>query len=166
MWQHGATDSMGPRMRGRTHFHQHTIMPTSNASATWEGTLKGGKGSFKGKSGAIQGAYSFATRFEGTAGTNPEELLAAAEAACFSMALSMGLEGAGVKPEHIETQAACTIDKAGAGFRITTMKLQTRVKASGLDAAKLEEVAEATKKACPVSVALSGVEITVDAQLA
>ena len=141
-------------------------MPTSNASATWEGALKGGKGSFKGQSGVIQGAYSFATRFESAAGTNPEELLAAAEAACFSMALSMGLEGAGAKPERIETSAACTIDKKPeGGFRITTMKLQSKVKASGIDAAKLREVAEATKKACPVSVALAGIEITVDAQL-
>ena len=142
-------------------------MPTSNASATWEGTLKGGKGSVKGNSGTIQGSYTAATRFEGTSGgTNPEELLAAAEAACFSMALSLGLEQAGAKPERVETTAACTVDrKPEGGFRITTIKLQTRVKASGIDAAKFREVAEATKKACPVSVALAGVDLSVDAQL-
>ena len=141
-------------------------MATRNGSAEWKGTIQEGSGEVTIGDDVYTGSYSFQSRFEDEKGTNPEELIAAAEAACFSMALSMGLEGAGVKPERIETTAACTIDKAGAGFRITTMKLQTRVKASGIDAAKLKAVAEATKKACPVSVALSGVEITVDAQLA
>src|SRR5688500_6487509 len=101
-------------------------MPTRNASAKWEGGLRGGKGRFTGESGAIGGDYSFGSRFGDSGGTNPEELLAAAEAACYSMALSGALEAAGTPPESVETQAACTIEKVGDGFRVTTMKLVVR----------------------------------------
>src|SRR4051812_13091309 len=101
-------------------------MPTRKASAAWEGGLKGGKGHFQGESGAISAAYSFGTRFENEKGTNPEELLAAAEAACYSMALSAGLEGAGKPPTRVATDAFCTIEKHGEGFKITTMKLVVR----------------------------------------
>ena len=100
-------------------------MPTRNASATWEGGLRGGKGSFKGETG-LGGAYSFGSRFESAGGSNPEELLAAAETACFSMALSGGLERAGRPPTKIETRAACTVEKVGEGFRITKMRLEVR----------------------------------------
>src|SRR6476661_2502611 len=125
-------------------------MPTRNASAVWEGGLQKGKGSFSGASGKIGGTYSFGTRFGEEPGTNPEELLAAAEAACFSMALGLGLEQAGSPPTKVETKAACTIEKVAEGFAITTMKL-----------------AQATKDGCPVSKALKGsVKIDLDAALA
>ena len=140
-------------------------MPTRNASATWEGGLRSGKGSFKGESGVIQGAYSFGSRFENAGGTNPEELLAAAEAACFSMALAVGLEQNGTPATRVDTRAACTIDKVGAGFKITTMRLQVRATVPNVDRAKFTEIANATKTGCPVSQALAGVQIELDAQL-
>ena len=142
-------------------------MPTRNASATWEGGLQKGKGSFKGESGMIAGSYSAGTRFGEEKGTNPEELLAAAEAACFSMALSLGLEKNGTPPTRIETVAACTIEKAGEGFSITKMKLDVRAQVPNIDQAKFREIAEATKKGCPVSRALAGIpSIELDAKLA
>ena len=96
-------------------------MPTRSASAVWEGGLKSGKGTFNGASGKIGGSYSFGTRFGEEAGTNPEELLAAAEAACYSMALSLGLEQNGTPPKSVRTTAECTIQPDGGGFTITTM---------------------------------------------
>src|SRR5919112_302855 len=97
----------------RSNRHRRAAMPTRNATATWEGGLKGGKGSFKGESGAISASYSFGTRFENEKGSNPEELLAAAEAACFSMALSVGLEQNGTPATRVATSAACTVEKVG-----------------------------------------------------
>ena len=141
-------------------------MPTRNATATWEGGLKGGKGSFKGESGAISANYSFGSRFESGTGSNPEELLAAAEAACFSMALSAALERAGQKPERVETKAACTIEKVGDGFKITRITLDTVARVPGMDRDAFKDAAEATKTTCPVSVALLGnVEIELNARL-
>lgn len=140
-------------------------MPTRNASATWEGGLAKGKGSFSGESGAINGAYSFGTRFGDQKGTNPEELLAAAEAACFSMALSGGLEKNGTPATRVETRAACTVEKVGEGFKITTMKLDVRARVPNIDAAAFQKVAEATKTGCPVSQALAGVKIEMKAEL-
>jgi osmotically inducible protein OsmC len=141
-------------------------MPTRSASAVWEGGLKGGKGQFKGESGKIGGAYSFGTRFESEPGTNPEELLAAAEAACYSMALSAGLEKNGTPAERVETTAACTIEKAGEGFRITTMKLTVRAKVPGVDNATFQTLAEGTKEGCPVSAAFKGnLKFELDAKL-
>ena len=140
-------------------------MPTRNASATWEGGLKGGKGSFKGESGKIAGDYSFGSRFGDAGGTNPEELLAAAEAACFSMALSVALEGNGTTATRVATRAACTVEKVGEGFKITTMKLDVRATVPNLDAAKFQQLAENAKKTCPVSMALAGVNITMEAKL-
>lgn len=141
-------------------------MPTRNASAVWEGKLRDGKGSFKGESGALDAKYSFGTRFGEEKGSNPEELLAAAEAACFSMALSLGLEQAGTPATRVETSAACTVEKVGEGFKITTMHLVVRATVPGADAATFKRVAEETKKACPVSQALANnVNITLDAQL-
>lgn len=140
-------------------------MPTRNASAVWEGGLVQGKGTFSGASGKIGGSYSFGTRFGNDPGTNPEELLASAEAACFSMALAAGLERNGTPAQRIETSAACTVDRVGEGFKITTMKLTVRVKA-GVDAATFREIAEATKVGCPVSQALKGnVALELDAAL-
>jgi lipoyl-dependent peroxiredoxin len=141
-------------------------MTTSRASAVWEGKLKDGKGRFKAASGTFKGDYSFRTRFEGAAGSTPEELIAAAHAACFSMALSADLEQAGTPATRVETDAACTVDKVGAGFKITTMVLKVRGAVPGIDQAKFQQAAEATKNGCPVSGALKGnVQVTVDAKL-
>ena len=141
-------------------------MPTRNASAVWNGKLRDGTGTFKGESGAVEAPYSFGTRFGEAKGSNPEELLAAAEAACFSMALSGGLEQAGTPATRVETQAACTVSPVPGGFKITTMHLVVRAQVPGIDEAAFVKAAEETKKACPVSKALAGnVEITVDAKL-
>jgi osmotically inducible protein OsmC len=141
-------------------------MPTRNASAVWEGGLQKGKGSISSASGKIGGTYSFGTRFGEEPGTNPEELLAAAEAACFSMALSLGLEQAGSPPTKIETNAACTIEKVGDGFAITSMKLVVRAAVPGISNDAFLKIAEATKVGCPVSKALMGnVKLDMDAAL-
>lgn len=141
-------------------------MPTRHASAVWEGKLRDGKGSFKAGTGAFSGSYSFGSRFESGQGTSPEELIAAAHAACLSMALSFGLEQAGTPATRIETKAACTIDKVGEGFRITTMELNVRGKVPGIDQARFQKAAEAAADGCPVSGALKGsVQFTLDAKL-
>ena len=142
-------------------------MPTRRSSARWEGGLKGGKGTFKGESGAINGQYNFSSRFEEGVGSNPEELLATAEAACYSMAFAGNLEKNGTPPTSIETTAACTVSpqKEG-GFRITTIALDTVVTAPGVDNAKLQELAQATLETCPVSRTFHGnVELSVNARL-
>jgi osmotically inducible protein OsmC len=142
-------------------------MPTSTASAVWEGVLRTGKGHFTAGSKAFEGDYTFATRFEGAKGTNPEELIAAAHAACFSMALSLGLEKAGKPAKRISTTAACTIEKVGDGFKITKMRLETRGEVPGLDQAAFQKAAEGAKEGCPVSGALKGnVQLELDARLA
>src|SRR6476619_6557439 len=141
-------------------------MPTSTANAVWEGGLKKGNGKFTAKSGAFQGNYNFGTRFEGEKGTNPEELIAAAHAACLSMALSAGLEKGGTPATRISTKASCTVDKAGEGFKITRMRLEVRGKVAGLDQAGFAKAAEAAKNGCPVSTALQGnVQMELDAKL-
>jgi len=141
-------------------------MTTSNASAVWEGVLRSGRGHFKAGSGAFEGDYSFATRFESARGTNPEELIAAAHAACLSMALSAGLEKGGTPATRISTKASCTVDKAGEGFKITRMRLEVRGQVPGLDQAGFAQAAEAAKNGCPVSTALQGnVEMELDARL-
>lgn len=142
-------------------------MTTSTATATWEGGLRSGRGEFSAKSGAFQGSYSAATRFEGAKGTNPEELIAAAHASCLSMALSLGLEQAGTPPTRITTTASCSIDKVGDGFRITKMRLEVRGEVPGVDQAAFAKAAEAAKDGCPVSQALKGnVPFELDARLA
>ncbi|HMB94675.1 MAG TPA: OsmC family protein [Tepidisphaeraceae bacterium] len=140
-------------------------MPTRNASATWTGDLKTGNGSFKGSSGKLDGSYSFGTRFGDAAGTNPEELIGAAHAACFSMALAAGLGKNGLNPTSVSTTAAVTIDKVGEGFKITHIKLTTQAKVPGADPKKFAEIANATKTGCPISQALSAVPIELDAKL-
>jgi osmotically inducible protein OsmC len=140
-------------------------MATRRATAAWEGGLQGGNGRFDGESGAIGASYSFGSRFGDAGGTNPEELLAAAEAACFSMALAAGLEKAGHAPQRVETKAACTVEKVGDGFAITTMKLDCRVRAQGIDDAQFQQIANATKEGCPVSKALAAVDIQLTATL-
>jgi osmotically inducible protein OsmC len=142
-------------------------MPTSTANAVWEGGLRTGSGQFSAQSGAFQGRYSFGTRFGGEPGTNPEELIAAAHAACISMALALGLEQAGTPPSRISTTAQCTVEKAGEGFRITRMKLEVRGQVPGVDAAAFARAAEAARDGCPVSNAIKGnVQIELDAKLA
>jgi osmotically inducible protein OsmC len=139
-------------------------MGTSKASATWEGTLKAGRGTMQpGSAAAIP--FSFKTRFEGETGSNPEEMIGAALSGCFSMALSLGLEKAGHPPQRIETRAEVTLDLKGTPT-ITTITLHCQASVPGIDAAKFQEIAEETKKACPVSRALGGVDIQLQAKLA
>jgi osmotically inducible protein OsmC len=141
-------------------------MPTSKAEAVWEGVLKTGRGHFKAGSGAFEGDYTFATRFEGARGTNPEELIAAAHAACLSMALSLELEKRRTPATRIRTTAACTVEKAGEGFKITRMKLEVRGKVPAVDQAAFSNAAEAAKNGCPVSNALKGnVQFELDTKL-
>ena len=140
-------------------------MATREAKAVWEGGLKSGSGFFEGQTG-LKASYSFRSRFEDGPGSNPEELLAAAEAACFSMALALGLERAGTPATRIETRAACTIDRVGEGFKITTMRLTVRAAVPKIDSETFKRAAEQTKTGCPVSGALKGnVELTLDAEL-
>ena len=141
-------------------------MPTRKASAVWDGGLRGGKGSFKAESGLVGGTYGFGSRFEQAPGSNPEELIAAAHAACLSMALSGGLERAGKTPTRVATEASCTVEKVGESFKITKMKLVVRGKVPGLDQAGFAAAAEAAKEGCPVSGALKGnVAFELDAKL-
>jgi lipoyl-dependent peroxiredoxin len=141
-------------------------MPTRHASATWEGGLRGGTGSYSGESGTLGGKYAFATRFGEEKGSNPEELLAAAEAACFSMALSGKLEGRGTPATRISTSAACTVEKVNDAFTVTTMKLTVRGVVPGISPEDFQEVAAATKDTCPISRAIKGnVQIHLDAAL-
>lgn len=141
-------------------------MPTRRAEAEWKGGLQNGSGTFSGRSGVIHGSYSFGTRFGEEPGTNPEELLAAAQAACYSMALSLALENNGTPADTVQTEAACTIEKTDSGFTITTMKLRVRGVVQGIDAAKFQELAEATKTGCPVSKAFAGnLKFELDAEL-
>jgi osmotically inducible protein OsmC len=142
-------------------------MRTSNAAAVWEGTLRAGHGSFSGESGGIGGQYTFSSRFEGGTGSNPEELLAAAEAACYSMALSGNLEKAGATPRKIESKAACTVEKTDAGMTVTTIKLDVTVAADGISSDEFQKVALATRDTCPVSRAFKGnVKMELSARLA
>ena len=131
-------------------------MTISTASAFWEGGLKSGKGQFEARSGTFRGAYSFPTRFEGAKGTNPEELLAAAHAACLSMALSGVLEKDGHPPTRITTTASATTEKVAEGFKITRMRLEVRGQVPGIDQATFAAAAEAAKNGCPVSTAFKG----------
>src|SRR5712672_2491187 len=126
-------------------------MAKRTASAVWEGTLREGKGTVKLGSGAFEGAYSFASRFEEGQGTNPEELIGAAHAGCFSMALSMMLGMAGLTVEKIETHADITLDKVGEGFEITASHLTVKAKIPGATAAQFQEIAGKAKAGCPVS---------------
>lgn len=137
-----------------------------HASARWNGDLKSGNGTLAVGSGAFQGAYSFTSRFEGSKDTNPEELLGAAHAACFSMALGHALAQAGHTPKSISTAATVHLEKGDAGFAITGIDLATTGEVPGIDAATFTKFAEDTKKGCIVSRALSAVPMRVQAKLA
>jgi osmotically inducible protein OsmC len=141
-------------------------MPARTADARWEGTLQDGKGTMRFGGGAFEGQYSFASRFEEGTGTNPEELIAAAHAGCFSMALSGGLTRAGHPPTSVSTTAKVHLEKGDAGFSITHIELETEAVVPGIDAATFQEQAEAAKAGCPVSKALAAVTITLQARLA
>lgn len=140
-------------------------MPTRSASAVWEGDLRGGKGVMKMQSGAYEGSYSFASRFEEGKGTNPEELIAAAHAGCFSMAFANGLAGAGFTPTKVETTAKVTLGRVEGGFGITGIQLDCEAVVPGIDEAAFQEQAQAAKKGCPISKALSAVPIELNARL-
>ena len=139
-------------------------MITRTSSARWEGTLKEGQGRFAVGSGAFDGAYSFGTRFENTPGTNPEELLGAAHAACFSMAFSAGLTKAGHSPTSIETTATVTLEKGAEGFSITGIELNCIGVVPGVTEADFLRLGEDARKGCPVSRALA-VPMTLKAAL-
>jgi|ERR1051325_3540586 osmotically inducible protein OsmC len=140
-------------------------MPIRSSSATWTGDLKGGSGKTKLGSGAFEGQYNFGSRFESGTGTNPEELIAAAHASCYSMALSAGLGKNGFAPQRVSTTAKVSIDKVDAGFKITKIQLESQAVVPNIDEAKFQEIANATKTGCPVSGALSAVPIELQAKL-
>ncbi|OLE25226.1 MAG: peroxiredoxin [Actinobacteria bacterium 13_1_20CM_3_71_11] len=137
-------------------------MPTRQSSAQWQGSLREGAGTMRLGSGAYEGPYSFASRFESGTGTNPEELIAAAHAGCYTMALSSNLGKAGHTPTSIETTASVHLEPPAG---ITRIELVTRAVVPDLDDATFQKIADETKDTCPVSKALSAVEITLTAQL-
>ena len=140
-------------------------MPARNSSAVWEGTLKGGNGTMKVGSGAYEGPFSFLSRFENGGGTNPEELIGAALAGCFSMALSANLEKAGHPAQHVSTRANVKLEMVDGKPTITTIELQNEATVPGIDEQTFQQQAEATKAGCPVSRALTGTNITLNAKL-
>jgi osmotically inducible protein OsmC len=141
-------------------------MTTSRASAVWEGKLKDGRGEFRSASGSFAAPYSFRTRFEGAPGATPEELIAAAQAACLAMALSANLEKAGTPATQIAAEAACTIEPVGGVSTITTLAISVRGKVAGLDQAGFVKAAETAGETCPVARALKGnVRISIQATL-
>ncbi|HYD68142.1 OsmC family protein [Azospirillum sp.] len=140
-------------------------MAVRQSDAEWRGDLMKGSGTMRLGSGAYEGAYSFPSRFENGQGTNPEELIAAAHAGCYSMALSAGLSKAGHVPTRVHTTARAHLEKVGEGFAITRIELDCEAEVPGLDAAAFQQQAEGAKKNCPVSKALAGTEITLNARL-
>jgi osmotically inducible protein OsmC len=140
-------------------------MPDRRAEAEWNGNLREGGGRLKLESGAFQGPYSFRDRFEDGKGTNPEELLGAAHAGCFSMALAAGLTGVGHPPGRIHTTATVSLERSGEGFAITKIALQTEASVPGITPADFQAQAEKAKSGCPVSKALTGTSISLTAKL-
>jgi osmotically inducible protein OsmC len=142
-------------------------MPDRKATARWEGPFREGGGTVALGSGAFEGQYGYKSRFEDGPGTNPEELIGAAHAGCFSMAFSLALGQAGHDPESIDTEATVHFgpDPSGEGFAISGIDLVTRARVPGIEERQFQEVAEAAKAGCPVSKALAAVEITLDATL-
>jgi lipoyl-dependent peroxiredoxin len=140
-------------------------MPVRKAEAEWRGTLREGKGEIKVESGLFSGQYSFGTRFENGKGTNPEELIGAAHAGCFSMALSAGLEKAGHPAKRVHTTASVRLEKVGEGFGITKIDLDCEAEVPGIDDAGFQAEARKAKENCPVSKALAGVQISLNARL-
>lgn len=141
-------------------------MSVRSAAAEWTGDLPHGRGNMRLGSGAFAGNYSFASRFQEGQGTNPEELIGAAHAGCFSMALANGLAQAGHTPNRIATTAHVHLDKVGEGFRITTIELSTEGEVPGVDPATFQQFAEDAKRNCPVSQLLTGADIKLQTRLA
>jgi osmotically inducible protein OsmC len=139
-------------------------MGISKASAQWSGGFKTGAGTMK-PAHAEAAQFSVSSRFEGQQGSNPEELIGAALAGCFSMALTVGLEKAGLAPQGVRTEAEVKLEKQGEGFAITGIALTTTATVPGVDDARFQSIAEETKKGCPVSKALGAVPITLKASL-
>ena len=140
-------------------------MPARIGTAAWDGTLKEGSGSMQLGSGAYEGPYSFKSRFEEGTGTNPEELIGAALAGCFSMALSANLEKAGHPAKHVSTRSNVKLEMVDGKPTITTIELQNEATVPGIDEQTFQQQAEATKTGCPVSRALTGTKITLNAKL-
>jgi len=140
-------------------------MVTRTGSAVWEGTLKQGRGTMKLGSGAFEGPYSFSSRFEEGKGTNPEELIGAAEAGCFSMALSFNLEKAGHPAKRVSTTARVKLEPAGGGFKITSIDLKTTTDVPGIAEPTFRKQAELATKNCPPSVLLAVTQVNFDAKL-
>jgi lipoyl-dependent peroxiredoxin len=140
-------------------------MPVRSAKAQWEGNLQEGRGKMAFGSGAFEGQYSFSSRFEEGKGTNPEELIAAAHAGCFSMAFSAQLAKAGFTPKSVATKANVHLVKGETGFSVTTIELETEGNVPGIDNAKFQEIADNAKKTCPISRLLTGAEIKLSAKL-
>ena len=141
-------------------------MPTRKAEAEWEGNLAEGSGRLKVGSGAFEGPYSFKSRFEeGQAATNPEELLGAAHAGCFTMALTAGLSRAGIKPKRIHTEARVKLEKVGEAFTITQIELETEAEVPDVDDATFQKYALDAKQNCPLSKALAATQINMTAKL-
>jgi lipoyl-dependent peroxiredoxin len=140
-------------------------MPTRNANATWEGNLKEGRGTMRLGGGAYEGPYSFASRFEEGKGTNPEELIAAAHAGCFSMAFSHGLAQAGFTPKRVHTVAKVHLAKTDAGFSIPRIDLECEANVPGISEEAFKQQAETAKVNCPISKLLKTAEITLSAKL-
>jgi lipoyl-dependent peroxiredoxin len=141
-------------------------MPTRTSSAEWNGNLARGNGTMSLGSGAFEGSYSAASRFESGEGTNPEELIAAAHAGCFSMALALVLSESGHEPQSVKTTAKVHLDKDEDGFTITRSDLETEVNVEGLDEDEFQQHADEAKRTCPVSRALGAIEIGLEAKLA
>jgi lipoyl-dependent peroxiredoxin len=144
---------------------QEAIMPVRTAEAEWKGSLMSGGGHMKLGAGAYDGPFSFKSRMEEGPGTNPEELIGAAHAGCFSMAFSATLEKSGFAPKRVHTRASVRFEKVGDGFAITGIQLDTEGEVPGIDNQKFQELAEAAKNGCPVSKALAGTKITLNAKL-
>lgn len=140
-------------------------MPTRTADATWEGNLPDGNGTMRMESGSFKGAFSYLSRFEDGHGTNPEELIAAAHAGCYSMAFSNVLAEEGHGPQSVDTTAEVTLRMLEDGPAITKVHLNATADVPGIDDDTFQELAEAAKSGCPVSKALAGAEITLDATL-
>jgi osmotically inducible protein OsmC len=137
-----------------------------SASAVWQGSLEGGKGTISSQSGVLKDTpYSYKTRFENEQGTNPEELIAAAHAGCFTMALSAQLSSIDKAPEELKTEAVVTMEKTEDGPTVTKIHLTTRAKVPNIEKEKFDELAKKAKEGCPISRLLKAAEITLDAQL-
>jgi osmotically inducible protein OsmC len=140
-------------------------MPVRKADAQWHGSLKDGSGTMRFGSGAFEGKYSFASRMENGPGTNPEELIGAAEAGCFSMAFANALSQAGHVPQEIKTSVNVHFDRTDKGFSISKIELTTEGAVPGIDEASFKRIAEDAKQNCPVSKALTGTQVTLNATL-